>query len=173
MIPISDVIPTRTAPIVTITLIAASILFVSLAKLGYAVSLIVNVFCLWLFGWTLEDRLGHVRFAALFTACAVLAWLIASAHAAVAAGVAGVLGGYFVIYPKSLMLMLVPLPSLVREVPALTVLALWFMSQLVFGPFPFLPQLAGFFSGGVLSWLLKRPERLRVEWWSPRLGRGA
>jgi membrane associated rhomboid family serine protease len=167
MIPIADVIPTRTSPVLTIALIAISVLFVSLLRLGSTASLAVNLMCLWLFGWTVEDRLGRVRFAALFVLCAATAWMVATPHAAVAGGAAGVIGAYFVLYPKSLMLVVVPLPTLVVEVPAITFLALWFVSQMLLGPSPFLPQLAGLVSGAVLGFLMKRPERLQVEWWCP------
>ena len=167
MIPISDVIPTRTAPLLTIGLIATSVLFVTLLQLGSTASLIANMVCVWLFGWTVEDRLGRVRFAALFLFCAATAWMVSTPHATVAGGSAGVIGAYFVLYPKSSMLVLVPWPGLLTEIPAVTFLALWFLSQVLLGPFPFLPQLAGFFSGAVLCFLMKRPDRLRVEWWSP------
>jgi membrane associated rhomboid family serine protease len=167
MIPITDVIPTRTSPVLTIALIALSVLFVSLLKLGNAPSLAANMICLWLFGWTVEDRLGRVRFAALFVFCAATAWMVSAPHAAVAGGAAGVIGGYFVLYPKSLLLVVVPLPVLVVEVPAITFLALWFVSQILLGPYPFLPQLVSFVSGALLCFLMKRPERLRVEWWCP------
>lgn len=177
MIPIGDVIPTRTSPVLTIALVAVSVLFVSLLKLGSTASLTANMLCLWLFGWTVEDRLGRVRFATLYVCCAAIAWTVSGPHAAVAGGAAGVIGGYFVLYPKSLMLVIVPLPVLVVEVPAITFLALWFVSQMLFGPYPFLPQLAGFSSGAFLCVLMKRPERLQVDWWSPPVsgirGRGA
>jgi membrane associated rhomboid family serine protease len=172
MIPISDVIPTRTAPIATIALIVASAAFVLLYQLGHSASLVANLIGLWLFGWTLEDRLGHARFALLFGATGAVAWLLSTPHSAVAGGAAGVIGGYFILYPKSLVHVLVPLPSPVRELPAVTFLALWFLSQLTLGPFPFVPQLAGFFLGAALSVLMKRPERLKVEWWSPRMNAG-
>jgi membrane associated rhomboid family serine protease len=171
MIPVSDVIPTRTPPAVTIALIALAGLFVSLLQLGSTASLAANLIALWLFGWTVEDRLGHLRFAAVFVFCAATAWLVSTPHAAVAGGVAGVIGGYFVLYPKSLMLVVVPLPVLVVEVPAVTFLALWFFTQLVLGPFPFHPQLSGLVVGALLCVLMKRPERLQVEWWSPQATR--
>jgi membrane associated rhomboid family serine protease len=167
MIPISDVIPTRTSPIVTIALIATSVLFVSFLNLGSTASLTANMICLWLFGWTVEDRLGRLRYTTLFVFCAATAWMFSTPHAAVAGGVAGVIGAYFVLYPKSSMLVLVPVPAFLVEMPAITFLALWFVSQILLGPFPFLPQLAGFISGAVFCFLMKRPERLRVEWWSP------
>jgi membrane associated rhomboid family serine protease len=167
MIPISDVIPTRTPPIITITVIAASILVGLLVSLGGVASLAANMLCLWLFGWTVEDRLGHARFAVLVLCCAAAAWLLATHHAIVAGGVAGVIGGYFVLYPKSSMLVLVPIPLMLAEVPAVTFLALWLVSQLVFGPCPLVGQIAGFLIGALLSVLIRRPERLQVEWWSP------
>jgi membrane associated rhomboid family serine protease len=168
MIPISDVIPTRTSPVLTIALIAASVLFASLLQVGGTVSLVASLAALWLFGWTLEDRLGHLRFGVLFCLCAAIAWMLGRPPAMVSGGVAGVLGGYFVLYPRSLMLVAVPLPSPLREVPAVTLLALWLLSQLLLGPFPFVPQLVGCFAGALLTVLLKRPERLEVDWWSPQ-----
>ncbi len=127
--------------------------------------LAVGMLYLWLFGWTVEDRLGRGRFVALFLACGALAWSVASADEAVDGAVAGILGAYFVLYPRSIVLMLVPMPPLLVEVPAVVFLGLWFLFQILLGPFA--PQLAGLAAGAALGVVLRRAERMRVEWWSP------
>jgi membrane associated rhomboid family serine protease len=221
MIPVSDVIPARTQPFVTV----AAILLTSIV-FGYALAtgpppaapaldcgspmaadfalptLVHSMFgyggwapflgsmlYLWIFGRTVEDRLGHGRFLALYLLCGGTA---IAAHALVspepemrlvggAGAVAGVLGGYFSLYPQSRVLTLVPLPPGIVEVPALVFLGLWVLAQVVTSleaagetgglPFsarsPVWPHAAGLATGAVACALLRRPERLRVEWWGP------
>jgi membrane associated rhomboid family serine protease len=165
MIPVTDVIPTRTPPVVTVTLIAASVLLSSGYRMTGVAVLAVNMLYLWLFGRTVEDRLGHVRFAACYLLCAAVVWVTARPTEAIAAGVSGVIGAYFALYPKSSLLVLVPLPLMVMEVPALVFLALWTLLQVMVTTV--WPELASFAAGAVVSLLLRRPERIRVEWWSP------
>jgi hypothetical protein len=63
------------------------------------------------------------------------------------------------------MLVLIPLPLMAVEIPVAVFLALWFLLQILSGAFaaPF----ASFFVGALLCLVLRRPERVRVEWWSP------
>jgi membrane associated rhomboid family serine protease len=164
MLPVCDVIPPRTQPYATLTLIAVSVGF-GLAAGAAGGPLALSSLCLWLFGWTVEDRLGRARFLTMFLACGVLAWSISSPDEAVDGAVAGVLGAYFVLYPRSIVLMLVPAPPLLVEVPAVVCLSLWFLIQILIGPFA--PQLAGLAAGAALGMVLRRAERMRVEWWSP------
>ena len=165
MIPVTDVIPTRTPPVMTVALIAASVLLSSGYMMTGVTVLAVNMLYLWLFGRTVEDRLGHLRFAACYLSCAAAVWVTTRPAEAIAAGVSGVLGAYFALYPKSSLLVLVPLPLMVIEVPAVVFLGLWALLQLVVSAV--WPELASFVAGAVGSILLRRPERIRVEWWSP------
>jgi membrane associated rhomboid family serine protease len=165
MIPVTDVIPTRTPPLMTVTLIAASVLLSSGYMMTGVAVLAVSMLYLWLFGRTVEDRLGHVRFAVCYLLCAAVVWVTVRPAEAIAAGVSGVMGAYFALYPKSSLLVLVPLPLMVIEVPALVFLTLWVLLQVVASTV--WPQLASFAAGAVVSFLLRRPERIRVEWWSP------
>jgi membrane associated rhomboid family serine protease len=165
MIPVTDVIPTRTPPVMTVTLIAASVLLSSGYMLTGVAVLTVNMLYLWLFGRTVEDRLGHLRYAACYLLCVAAIWVTARPAEAIAAGVSGVMGAYFALYPKSSLLVLVPVPLTVIEVPAVVFLGLWALLQLAVSAV--WPQLASFAAGAVASLLLRRPERIRVEWWSP------
>jgi membrane associated rhomboid family serine protease len=79
--------------------------------------------------------------------------------------IAGVLGAYFVLYPHSRVLALVPL-FIIVEVPALIFLGFWFMMQLYYvgstdTNVAFWAHIAGFAAGiaGVL--VLRKPSRHR------------
>jgi membrane associated rhomboid family serine protease len=113
-----------------------------------------NMFFLAIFGPTVEDSVGRGRFLALY----VLGGLVAlGARVLVDPGstvptlgasgaVAAVLGGYVVLYPRARVLGLVPVIFAVTivAVPALALLGLWFVMQLVFS----LAGLTGPVAGG-------------------------
>jgi membrane associated rhomboid family serine protease len=187
LLPVRDIIPTRTAPVVTIALIALNVLAFSafsavsspslllpmLLHWGL-VHLLVSMIFLWIFGGSVEDRLGHGRFAAFYLLCGLIAAAAQSQVTAMpligsGAAISGVLGAYFVLYPNSRVLALVPFPPFVVEIPAAILLALWFLFQLTiaFGTAPLVGPVVGFVSGTLLSFVMRRPERGRVEWWSP------
>jgi membrane associated rhomboid family serine protease len=93
--------------------------------------------------------------------------------------VAGVMGAYFVLYPRSRVLTLFPFPLMLFEIPAVYLLGLWFVLQFVSGlgslsataegamagGVAFWAHVAGFGTGIALVFLFRRPERQRVEWW--------
>ena len=102
-----------------------------------------NLLFLWIFGNTVEDAMGPVRFLAFYIAggVAALALQVAIDPNAVvptigaSGAIAAVLGGYVVLYPRARVLTLVLLVFFfgVIEVPALVMLGLWFAEQAVFG----------------------------------------
>jgi membrane associated rhomboid family serine protease len=165
MLPVTDIIPTRTPPALTIALIAVSILLWSLFIRSAAPAAALHALYLWLFGPTVEDRLGHLRFAALFVLCAATASMTSTPADAVPGGVAGVIGAYFLLYPHSIMLVLVPLPLLLVEIPAFVFLGFWLLLEMF--TTAVWPQMVNLLAGALLCLVLKRPERVRVEWWSP------
>jgi membrane associated rhomboid family serine protease len=102
-----------------------------------------NMLYLWIFGDNIEDRLGHGRYILFYLLCGFIATF---AHAFFNAGsrvpaigasgaIAGVLGGYLILFPHARVTTLIPLFVIitVREIPAVFVLGIWFVLQLFSG----------------------------------------
>ena len=182
MIPLYDVVPTRTTPFVTLSLIAALTMLFMAGPQPLPVAAMhagSTVAGLWLFGRAVEDRTGHLRFLLLylFAAAASVVLLLATARVSFlaafvaiigsAGGVAGVIGAYFALFPRSYVLTLIPVPFALRiiEVPALAIVATWMVLQL-FAAGQFVWTCApGAVLGGAAVLVFRRPDRLRVEWW--------
>ena len=222
MFPISDVIPSRTRPVVTIGLIAANALIflyqlqlddVTVQRLVFRFGVIParfsyvdvvtsmflhadflhflgNMIFLWIFGDNVEDRLGHTKYVLFYLgsgAIAAIAQVFADPSSfapmiGASGAIAGVMGAYFILYPHSRIVTLLPLFILwpVIEVPALLFLGVWFVMQFLSGVgsvatatggepaggVAFWAHVAGFAAGVVGVFLFKQPERQRVEWWN-------
>jgi membrane associated rhomboid family serine protease len=144
-----------------------------------------NMWSLWIFGDNVEDRLGHFRYLGFYVLCGVVA---AVAHfwsdptstvptIGASGAIAGIMGAYFVLYPRSRVLTLVFLIFYIDiiEVPAVVFLGFWFLMQLVSGVgalaattqasggIAFWAHVAGFAAGAALVKLLARP--IQGEWW--------
>ena len=110
---------------------------------GSWLHLILNMWALWLFGDNVEDRLGHFRFLFFYLACGVIAVithiLVESSSALPTVGasgaIAGVMGAYFLMFPYSRMVVLVPVIfyPLFFEIPSAIYLLLWIFSQIFSG----------------------------------------
>jgi membrane associated rhomboid family serine protease len=190
MLPLRDVIPSRTFPFVNISLIVLNTLAFlwELSMSGAAfqpflrtfavvparflwptvltsmfihagwLHFLGNMLYLWIFGDNVEDRLGHFRYVVFYLVCGTAAAL---AHVWInpasmlptlgaSGAIAGVMGAYFVLYPHSQILTLVPLFLFymkVFEVPAVVFLGLWFAMQFLMGA-----ATVGVESGGVAVW---------------------
>jgi membrane associated rhomboid family serine protease len=135
-----------------------------------------NMLYLWIFGDNVEDRVGRGRFLAFYLICgavAALAQALPDMRSTVpmigaSGAVSGVLGGYVVLYPRANVL--VALPFLLLRVPAIIVLGLWFLGQLVStfatepgaGGIAFMAHVAGFIAGAVLvRWFLRERRKGR------------
>ena len=131
--------------------------FTSMFLHGGWLHLIGNMWFLWIFGDNVEDALGSIRYAVFYLLTGLAAGLThyaldpSSALPTVGASgaIAGVLGGYAVLYPKARVLTLVPLGFILQlmELPALVVLGLWFAIQAVSGLFSL-----GWQGGGIAWW---------------------
>jgi membrane associated rhomboid family serine protease len=217
MIPLKDIIPTRTTPWVTYLLLGMNLLVFGyeltlppeaiesfirtwgiIPAAPSALTLITSMFIhaglghaggnmlyLWIFGDNVEDRLGRVRFVLFYLLTglvAALAEVVLNRESVVpmvgaSGAIAGVMGGYFVLYPRSRVLTLLPFPFLLTEVPAVFFLGLWFLMQFLSGlgalaaaadlpgGVAFWAHVMGFVAGVLLVKPLERPERARVEWW--------
>ena len=150
MIPLRDVIPSRTTPYITITIIALNALawlfelslphdvlqrvphglrrragrtfapptlITSMFLHGSWSHVLGNMWYLWIFGDNVEDRVGHGRFIVFYLLCGIAAALgqvAVDPHSTLptigaSGAIAGVMGAYFVLYPHSRVLTLIPL----------------------------------------------------------------
>jgi len=214
MIPLRDVIPSRTTPYVTITIIVlnaiawffelslpddtrqvfltvygvvpaqfhAVTLFTSMFLHGSWMHVIGNMWYLWIFGDNVEDRVGHFRFIFFYLFCGGIA---AAGQIAMdptsmlptigaSGAIAGVMGAYFVLYPRSRVLTLVTIIFFweIIELPAILLLGFWFLLQLVSagavavtastggggGGVAFMAHVAGFLTGMAAVFALRRPQ---------------
>jgi membrane associated rhomboid family serine protease len=114
-------------------------LFTSIFMHGGFAHLAGNMLYLWIFGDNVEEVLGHVRYLFVYLACGLSASL---AHIALAAdsliptlgasgAIAGVMGMYLIWFPKNQVRVLA-LRTLMW-MPALLVIGLWIVMQLVLG----------------------------------------
>jgi membrane associated rhomboid family serine protease len=217
MIPLRDVIPSRTTPYITVTIIAIntvawayelllpdealpvflqvygvvpaefqpSTLLTSMFLHGGWSHVIGNMWYLWIFGDNVEDRVGHGRFVAFYLLCgfaAAIGQTLMDPDSTLpmigaSGAIAGVMGAYFVLYPRSRVLTLVPLFIFweVIEVPAIMLLGFWFLIQIFSagaiaatastgGGVAFVAHAAGFISGVAGIYVFRRRRRTEGYW---------
>jgi len=210
MIPLRDVIPSRTTPYITVTIIllnavawlfeislpprelnqflfvygvvpaqfSAPTLITSMFLHGSWMHVIGNMWYLWIFGDNVEDRLGHGKFIFFYLLCGIVAafgQIAADANSTLptigaSGAIAGVMGAYFVLYPRSRVLTLVPLIIWweIFELPAIVLLGFWFLMQLFSagtiavtasshgsGGVAFMAHVAGFVFGAISVLILR------------------
>jgi rhomboid family protein len=212
MIPLRDVIPSRTVPFLTISIIVLNALawfyelglpreelpiflrqygvvpaYFSPATLISSMFLhggwshvLGNMWYLWIFGDNVEDRMGHFRFLIFYLLCGIVAALgqifidpTSTLPTIGASGaIAGVMGAYFVLYPQSRVLTLIPLIIFweIVELPAIFLLGFWFLMQLFSagaiaatansqaGGVAFMAHVAGFITGMAGVFVFKKRE---------------
>ena len=209
MIPLRDVIPSRTTPYITITIIVLNALawlfeitlppdvlqifltvygvvpaalrpitlLTSMFLHGGWMHVIGNMWYLWIFGDNVEDRLGHGRFIFFYLLCGIIAAFGQIAMdpqsqlptIGASGAIAGVMGAYFVLYPRSRVLTLIPLFIWweIIELPAILLLGFWFLMQLVGagaiavtastgGGVAFTAHVAGFVAGMIAVFVLRQ-----------------
>src|ERR1043166_4964399 len=135
-------------------------LFSSMFLHGGWVHLLGNMWTLWIFGDNVEDRLGRIRYVALYLAsglAAALLHIFTNAGSAVptigaSGAIAGIMGAYFRFYPGARVETLVPPfffgPFFV--LPAVLFLGWWFLLQFFNGALSLGARGAGF--SGVAWW---------------------
>ena len=122
--------------------------------------LIFNMWALWIFGDNVEDYLGHMLYLVLYLTSGVAAALlhtlfnIGSTVPSVGASgaIAGVMGAYFVLYPRARVLTLVPFFFVFfMWLPAWIVLGYWFVAQFLSGAATSIATHGGS-AGGIAFW---------------------
>jgi membrane associated rhomboid family serine protease len=129
-----------------------------------------NMLYLWIFGDNIEDRIGHAKFLGFYLICGLAASaadilfkpssIIPSLGASGA--IAGVLGGYLVLFPKRQVRVL--MARQVVTMPAFMVLGLWILLQIFSqisivgdqagGGVAYMAHIGGFVAGIALIFLL-------------------
>ncbi|MCD6350671.1 MAG: rhomboid family intramembrane serine protease [Armatimonadetes bacterium] len=133
-------------------------IFLSMFMHGGLLHIGFNMLFLWVFGDNVEDVLGRGRYLLFYLTCgliAVLAHTLASGFGTIpivgaSGAIAGVLGGYWILFRGARVRALIPLFFLwtIMEVPAWIFLGLWFFLQLLSG----LGSLGAAGGGGVAFW---------------------
>jgi len=213
MIPLRDVIPSRTTPYITIAIIVLNALawlfelslprdvlpvflqyygvvpaefsppslVTSMFLHGSWSHVIGNMWYLWIFGDNVEDRVGHARFIVFYLLCGIVAALAQVAAdptsqlptIGASGAIAGVMGAYFVLYPQSRVLTLLPWIFIqIVELPAVVLLGFWFLMQLFSagaiavtssthggGGVAFMAHVAGFVCGAASIFVFRKRER--------------
>jgi rhomboid family protein len=105
--------------------------------------LVSNMWFLWIFGDNVEDCMGHGRYLGFYLLCgiaSVIAQTLANPHSAIpmigaSGAISGVLGAYFLTYPRARILTLLPIFILIYfvELPAYFFLGFWFLIQFLEG----------------------------------------
>jgi membrane associated rhomboid family serine protease len=127
---------------------------------GSWLHIIGNMWVLWIFGDNIEDYLGHFPYLIFYLLCgfaAAITHIVLNAGSDVptvgaSGAIAGVMGGYFLLYPKSRVLTLVPLIVFFTFwwLPAWIVLGYWFLLQFFSGTTSIAYSSPS--SGGVAFW---------------------
>jgi len=98
-----------------------------------------NMLFLYVFGDNIEDHLGHFKYACFFILCGLIAGLchlllnpLSKVPTIGASGaIAGIMGAYFLLFPKSKILTIIPIIIIpfFMEIPAFIFLGGWFLIQ--------------------------------------------
>ncbi len=131
-----------------------------------------NMLYLWIFGDNVEDSFGHVKFLIFYLICGIAATLAQLAFSTgsdvpnlgASGAIAGVLGGYILLFPRGQVRVL--MGRGVIPMPALVVIGIWIVLQLVSGigsisasaqtgGVAYMAHIGGFVAGIILTFLLR------------------
>jgi len=150
--------------------------------------LIGNMWYLWIFGDNVEASMGSLRYVLFYLLSGVGAagmQIAVSGKSTVpmvgaSGAISGVMGAYFVLFPWSRILTLVPIWFFLQlvEVPAVIFLGLWFLLQFFsgivdlqsLGGTAWWAHIGGFLAGALLVFLFRRRTVVPgiVTWWERR-----
>ena len=145
-------------------------IFTSMFMHGGWVHLGGNMLYLWIFGDNVEDRFGHAKFTLFYFICgiaATMAQVLVNAGSGIpnlgaSGAIAGVLAAYLIMFPKGQVRVL--MGRSVMPMPALAVIGLWIVLQLIngigsisqtaeTGGVAYMAHIGGFIAGLVLTFI--------------------
>ena len=108
---------------------------------GGIMHIVGNMWFLYIFGDNIEDRLGHLRYLVFYLLCGIAAGfvhLVTNWHSQMptigaSGAIAGVMGGYLLLYPRARILTLIPIIFFFQfvELPAYIFLGFWIFIQVI------------------------------------------
>jgi membrane associated rhomboid family serine protease len=108
---------------------------------GGIMHILGNMWFLYIFGDNIEDRLGHLRYLVFYLLCGIAAGfvhLVTNWHSQMptigaSGAIAGVMGGYLLLYPRARILTLIPIIFFFQfvELPAYIFLGFWIFIQVI------------------------------------------
>lgn len=144
-----------------------------------------NMWFLYIFGDNVEDRTGHGGYLAFYLLCgagAALSQIFFFRDSTIpmvgaSGAIAGILGAYFLLFPHSRVLTLVPIFIFLQliEIPAVVFLIFWFVIQFISGAMmssgakggvAWWAHIGGFVFGMLLIFLFKKPEKKEQLYWN-------
>ena len=123
--------------------------------------IIANMWVLWIFGDNVEDYLGHFAYLVFYLTAGIIGaivhtifnWTSVIPTVGASGAIAGVMGAYFVLYPKARVLTLVPFFFVFFVwLPAWIVLGFWFLAQFLNGAASAISVHRAGGAGGVAFW---------------------
>jgi membrane associated rhomboid family serine protease len=154
--------------------------FTSMFIHGGVVHLLGNMLYLWIFGDNVEDNFGSLPFLLFYLLCGVIATFAQMAamptssipNLGASGAIAGVLAAYLVLFPRGRVTVMVLFGGIAR-VPAIFVIGLWIVLQLIsgigsivsstqtaeIGGIAYMAHIGGFVGGLVLVFFFRRTVR--------------
>lgn len=167
--------------------LAAAIIpiFTSMFLHGGWLHVLGNMWFLHVFGDNVEDRVGHLNYILFYLLCGIVAAMAQTLMnprspipmVGASGAIAGVLGAYFLLFPHSRILTLIPIFIFIQfvEIPAFIFLILWFLLQFLMGTVSvseggvaWWAHIGGFVAGLILVFFFKKSEPPQMVYWNQR-----
>ena len=149
---------------------------------GGFLHLIGNMLYLWIFGDNIEDVFGHFWYLLVYLFTGItgsLLQIVFLPHSSVptigaSGAISGIMGAYFVLFPRARVLTLIPIFFFIRlvRIPAPLLLGFWILLQILYGcssvpgvggGVAYFAHIGGFVTGVILGLLVRN--RVRRPWY--------
>ena len=157
--------------------------FTSMFIHGGWLHVIGNMWYLWIFGNNIEEALGSAKYVLFYLVCGLgggIGHILAQPNSQIptvgaSGAIAGVLAGYLILFPTARIVTIIPLFVFIQvvRVPAIVVIGVWFVIQLLSGAGSLTSEAAagtawfahvgGFIAGILLILVLPKRKRAQTE----------